>query len=53
MPRRSQVSIDIANALGLSLDDVEDLVKGLLIKGYISGQEQSGEKYYLNKEKDV
>lgn len=51
--RRPLRSPDIANALGLSMDDVEDLVKGLLIKGYISSQEQSGEKYYLNKEEDV
>jgi len=51
--RRPLRSIDIANAMGLSSGDVEDLVKGLLIKGYISRQEHSGEIYYLSNGKDV
>ncbi|MBW1705850.1 MAG: radical SAM protein [Deltaproteobacteria bacterium] len=51
--RRPLRSIDIVNAMGLSSDDVEDLVKGLLIKGYISRQEHSGEIYYLSNGKDI
>jgi hypothetical protein len=30
------------------LDEVEDLVKGLVIKGYIRKQEHSGEIYYVS-----
>jgi len=41
---------DIATALNLSLEEVEDLVKGLLIKGQIRKQEHSKEIYYLSKE---
>lgn len=51
--RRPLRSIDIANAMGLSSGDVEDLVKGLLIKGYISRQTHSGEIYYLSNGKNV
>lgn len=41
---------DIAHALSISLDDVEDIVKGLLIKGQIRKQEHSGKIYYLSNE---
>ena len=51
--RRPLRSIDIANAMGLSSGDVEDLVKGLLIKGYISRQAHSGEIYYLSNGKHI
>jgi len=51
--RRPLRAIDIANALGLSIDDVEDLIKGLLIKGLICSQKHSGEIYYISNEKDV
>ena len=51
--RRPLRSIDIQNAMGLSSRDVEDLVKGLLIKGYISRQAHSGEIYYLSNGKDI
>jgi wyosine [tRNA(Phe)-imidazoG37] synthetase (radical SAM superfamily) len=53
LKRRPLRSVDIANAMGLSPHDVEDLVKGLLIKGYISRQAHSGEIYYLNNGKDI
>jgi len=51
--RRPLRSIDIQNAMGLSPRDVEDLVKGLLIKGYISRQAHSGDIYYLSNGKDI
>ncbi len=50
--RRPLRSVDIANALSLPLDEVEDLVKGLLIKGYIRKQDHSGDLYYLNVENE-
>jgi wyosine [tRNA(Phe)-imidazoG37] synthetase (radical SAM superfamily) len=50
--RRPLKPIDISNVLDLSLADVEDLVKGLLIKGYIRKQEHSGETYYLSHEEN-
>ncbi len=53
LKRRPLSSIDIANAMGLPPRDVEDLVKGLLIKGYISRQTHSGETYYLSNGKDI
>jgi wyosine [tRNA(Phe)-imidazoG37] synthetase (radical SAM superfamily) len=53
LKRRPLRSVDIANAMGLSPHDVEDLVKGLLIKGYISRQAHSGEIYYLSNGKDI
>jgi wyosine [tRNA(Phe)-imidazoG37] synthetase (radical SAM superfamily) len=53
LKRRPLRSIDIANAMGLSPHDVEDLVKGLLIKGYISRKAHSGEIYYLSNGKDI
>ena len=51
--RRPLRSIDIQNAMGLSPRDVEDLVKGLMIKGFISRQTHSGEFYYLSNGKDI
>jgi wyosine [tRNA(Phe)-imidazoG37] synthetase (radical SAM superfamily) len=53
LKRRPLRSVDIENAMGLSPHDVEDLVKGLLIKGYISRQAHSGEIYYLSNGKDI
>ncbi|UCF85407.1 MAG: radical SAM protein [Desulfobacteraceae bacterium] len=50
--RRPLKPIDISNVLDLSLADVEDLVKGLLIKGYIRKQEHLGETYYLRHEEN-
>jgi wyosine [tRNA(Phe)-imidazoG37] synthetase (radical SAM superfamily) len=53
LKRRPLRSIDIANAMGLSPHDIDDLVNGLLIKGYISRQTYSGETYYLSNGKDI
>jgi len=50
--RRPLRSVDIANALSLPLGEVEDLVKGLLIKGYIRKQDHSGDLYYLSVENE-
>ena len=44
--RRPLRSVDISCALNLSMADVESLVKGLLIKGYLRSQEDGGEVYY-------
>ena len=44
--RRPLRSVDISCALNLSMDEVESLVKGLLIKGYVKRQEHAGEVYY-------
>jgi wyosine [tRNA(Phe)-imidazoG37] synthetase (radical SAM superfamily) len=46
--RRPLKPVDISNTLSLSLEEVEDLVKGLVIKGYIRKQEHSGEIYYVS-----
>jgi wyosine [tRNA(Phe)-imidazoG37] synthetase (radical SAM superfamily) len=46
--RRPLKPVDISNTLGLSFDEVEDLVKGLVIKGYISKREHSGDIYYVS-----
>lgn len=51
--RRPLKPVDIADAFGLSTEEVEDLIKGLLIKGYIRKQEHAGEVYYLSNERDV
>lgn len=48
--RRPLKQIDIVNALGLSTDETEDLIKGLLIKGYIRKQSHSGDIYFLSNE---
>jgi len=50
--RRPLRAIDIVNSLDLDPDDVKDLIKGLLIKGYIRKQEHSGEIFYLSNEED-
>jgi wyosine [tRNA(Phe)-imidazoG37] synthetase (radical SAM superfamily) len=44
--RRPLRSVDIVNTFGLPMDAVQDLVKGLLIKGYITKQEHGGDVYY-------
>ena len=41
---------DIANSMGLSIDEVESMVKGLLIKGYLRRQDHSGEIFYMGNE---
>ncbi len=51
--RRPLRSVDIAKALGISIEDAQRLVKGLLMKGNIISQEHFGEIYYRSHEKDV
>lgn len=51
--RRPLTSVDIANSLNLSIEEVEGLVKGLLIKGYIRQQEHSGDIYYLSNQERI
>jgi len=51
--RRPLGQSDIAKALGLSMEQVEDLVKGLLSTGRIRKQEHQGDIYYLSGEKNV
>ena len=50
--RRPLSTVDAAHSLGLSLEEVEDLVKGLMIKGFISSREHSGETYYVSKDEN-
>ena len=47
--RRPLRSIDISDALGVSLTRVEELIKALTIKGFLLSREYTGEKYYLCK----
>ncbi len=51
--RRPLRPLDIARSLDLPVGDVEELVKGLLIKGLIREQEHSGDTYYLSHETEV
>jgi len=48
--RRPLKPDDIAGSLNLSVEEMEDLVKGLLIKGHIRKQEHAGAIYYLSNE---
>jgi len=51
MVRRRPLRLkDMANAMGLSIDEVESMVKGLLIKGYLRRQDHSGEIFYMGNE---
>jgi len=50
--RRPLKPVDIANALRLSLGEVEGLVNELLIKGYISEKKHEGNVYYLSNGRD-
>ena len=51
MVRRRPLRIkDMANSLGLSIHEVESVVKGLLIKGYLRRQDHSGEIFYVSNE---
>jgi wyosine [tRNA(Phe)-imidazoG37] synthetase (radical SAM superfamily) len=47
--RRPLRAADLSSALNMSLEDVESLIKGLLIKGHLRRQEHSGEVYYLHR----
>ena len=46
--RRPLKAADLSSALNMSLEEVESLIKGLLIKGHLRRQEYSGEIYYLH-----
>jgi len=45
--RRPVSAVDIANVLDVSLEEVEALIKGLLIKGKICEQRHGGEVFYI------
>lgn len=45
--RRPLRSKDISRVLGLSLNDVEEIIKALSIKGFVVEREFTGEKFYL------
>jgi wyosine [tRNA(Phe)-imidazoG37] synthetase (radical SAM superfamily) len=48
MARRRPVrTLDVAQMLGLSIDEVEKLVKGLAVKGRLRSQAHLGETYYV------
>ena len=51
--RRPLRAVDAATALSLPLEEAEDLLKGLLLKGYILREEHLGEIFYLSAEKNV
>ena len=51
--RKPLRTVDISNGLSLPVEEVEDLVKGLLIKGHIRKQEHLGNIYYLSDEKNI
>lgn len=44
--RRPVRDIDIANAMGIKMDEVRAILKGLLVKGMISMYKHLGETYY-------
>lgn len=46
--RRPVRSQDIAFGLGLSVDEVERLVKGLVVKGRLRRRDHLGERYYVS-----
>jgi len=52
MARRRPLRMkDMASSLGLPMDEVESMVKGLLIKGYLRRQDHSGEVFYMSSDK--
>jgi wyosine [tRNA(Phe)-imidazoG37] synthetase (radical SAM superfamily) len=52
MARRRPLRVkDMASTLGLPAHEVESMVKGLLIKGYLRRQEHSGEIFYVGNDK--
>jgi wyosine [tRNA(Phe)-imidazoG37] synthetase (radical SAM superfamily) len=49
MARRRPVrTVDMAHVLGLSIDEVEKLAKGLSVKGHLRSQAHLGETYYVS-----
>jgi wyosine [tRNA(Phe)-imidazoG37] synthetase (radical SAM superfamily) len=47
LTRRPMRQSDVETALGLDAEEVADLLKGLMIKGYVGRKNHSGEIYYL------
>lgn len=53
MVRRRPLRVkDMANSLGLSIDEVESMVKGLVVKGYLRRQDHAGDVFYMSNETD-
>lgn len=50
LKRRPLRAADIVDSLNMDPHEVDDLIKGLMIKGYIRGREHSGEIFYLSNE---
>ena len=50
--RRPLRTKDMANSLGLTIGEVDAMVKGLLIKGRLRRQDHSGEIFYMSNEMD-
>ena len=46
--RRPLRAVDIVDAMGMDPLEVDELIKGLLIKGFLRKQEHSGEIFYLS-----
>jgi len=46
--RRPVRTLDAAHALGIAVDEVERLVKGLMLKGYLRSQAHLDETYYVS-----
>ena len=49
--RRPLRGVDISNALGVSLSNVEEITAALSLKGRISKREHAGQIYFLSREK--
>lgn len=49
--RRPLRAVDAARAMGLPPDEVQSLIKGLLLKGLICGRDHDGELFYVSREK--
>lgn len=48
--RRPLRAVDASRALGLPSDEVQDLIRGLLLKGLICGQDHDGEVFYVSRD---
>ena len=46
--RRPVRAVDVGHALGLCAEEVESLIKGLVVKGHLRSQVHQGEIYYLS-----
>jgi wyosine [tRNA(Phe)-imidazoG37] synthetase (radical SAM superfamily) len=52
LTRRPLRQSDVETALGLEAEEAEDLLKGLMIKGYVRQKNHSGEIYYLARNRE-